>query len=230
MKVLGLDTSTPQAAVALVDGDALLAEVRLPVRRGEAERLLPAVDRLLGDARLALADLAGIGVALGPGSFTGLRIGLATVKGLALGTGLPVVGVPSLDALAWQVPWAAVPVVPLLDARRGEVYGARFEPDGSGGLRRATEDAALDLPALARLVGEGPVLLVGPGADAWRDLAGPRLGAAVRFAPPGLVAPRGLAVARLAARALAAGGGDPVDRLVPRYVRDFGRAGPVISP
>lgn len=224
MKVLGIDTSTPQAAIALLDGDATVAEARLAVRRGEAERLLPGIDRLLDDARLTLADLGGIGVAIGPGSFTGLRIGLATVKGLALGTGLPVAGVGSLDALAWQVPWAPLTVVPLLDARRGEVYGARFEPDRSGQLARRTEDAALDLEALARLVGEGPALLVGPGADAWGAAIRARLGSSIRLAPPGLVAPRGLAVAHLAASRLAAGGGDPVERLVPRYVRGFGRS------
>ncbi|HEX7127099.1 MAG TPA: tRNA (adenosine(37)-N6)-threonylcarbamoyltransferase complex dimerization subunit type 1 TsaB [Thermodesulfobacteriota bacterium] len=223
MKVLGVDTSTPQAAIALTDGDALVAEARLPVRRGEAERLLPAIDRLLSDARVGLAELSGVGVAIGPGSFTGLRIGLATVKGLALGAGLRVVGVPSLDALAWQVPWALLPVVPLLDARRGEVYGARFEPEAAGALARVTEDAALDLEGLAALVGDGPALLVGPGADAWREAVTARLGLRARFVPSALVGPRGLAVARLAAARLAAGEADPVDRLVPRYVRGFGR-------
>lgn len=224
MKVLGIETSTPQAALALIDGEALVVEARLPTRMGEAERLLPAIDRLLADAGLWLGDLDGLGIAIGPGSFTGLRIGLATVKGLALGTGLPVAGVPSLDALAWQVPWPALPVVPLLPARRGEVYGARFEPDGAGGAGRVEADVALDLEGVARLVGDGPALLVGPGADAWQEaLAGP-LGSRARFAPPGLIAPRGLAVARLAAARLAGGEADPVERLVPRYVRSFGGA------
>lgn len=222
MKVLAVETSTPQAAVAIVDGDALVAEARLPTRTGEAERLLPAIDRLLADAGLALRDLDGLGVAIGPGSFTGLRIGLATVKGLALGAGLPVVGVPSLDALAWQVVWPATAVVPLLDARRGELYGARFEPDGRGGTRRAGPDLALDAAGVERLVGDGPALLVGPGAEAWREALAARLGPRGRFAPPGVVHPRGLAVARLAAPRLAAGDADPVERLVPRYVRGFG--------
>jgi tRNA threonylcarbamoyladenosine biosynthesis protein TsaB len=221
--VLGVETSTPQAALALVEGDRLVAEARLPVRRGESERLLPAIDRLLADCRVALGDLGLIGVAIGPGSFTGLRIGLATVKGLALGAGLPVVGVPSLDALAWQTPWVDTPVVALLDARRGEVYGARFEPGPAGPPRRVTDDAALDRDGVAALVGEGPALLAGPGADAWREALRERLGARARLAPPALVAPRGLAVARLAAEALAAGGPHPIDRLVPRYVRAFGR-------
>jgi tRNA threonylcarbamoyladenosine biosynthesis protein TsaB len=221
--ILGIDTSTLQAALALVEGDRLLAESRLPVRRGESERLLPAIDRLLDDSRVALADLGLVGVAIGPGSFTGLRIGLATAKGLALGTGLPVVGVPSLDALAWQVPWAATPVVPLLDARRGEVYAARFEVDPGGAPGRASEDGAYDLEGLAAFVGEGPALLVGPGADAWREAIAARMGGRVRLAPPGVVAPRGVASARLAAARLAAAGADPVERLAPRYVRGFGR-------
>jgi tRNA threonylcarbamoyladenosine biosynthesis protein TsaB len=225
MRVLGIDTSTPQAALALVEDDAALAEARLPSRRGESERLLPAIARLLGDAGLALSDVSLLAVAIGPGSFTGLRIGLSTVKGLALGTGLPVVGVPSLEALAWQVVGAAGPVVALLDARRGELYGARFVPHRPDGLRQATDDTALDLAGVDRLVGEGPALLVGPGADAWRQPLSARLGDRARFAAPGLVAPRGLAVAQLAARRFAAEGGDPVERLVPRYVRGFGRGG-----
>lgn len=223
MKVLGIETSTGGAGVAVIDGDALLAEVRLPARRGQSERLLPAIDRLLVDAGLALADLGGIGVAVGPGSFTGLRVGLATAKGLALGSGLAVIGVPSLDALAWQVPWPALPVLPLLDARRGELYGARFEPDGAGGLTRVSEDAALDEAGVEALAGESPVLLVGPGADAWRGRLEPRLSGRARFAPPGLVAPRGLAIARLAAERLATGERHPIERLVPRYVRGWGR-------
>lgn len=223
MKVLGIETSTPQAALALIDGGALVAEARLPTRTGQAERLLPAIDRLLADAGFALRDLDGLGVAIGPGSFTGLRIGLATVKGLALGGGLPVVGVPSLEALAWQVAWPVAVVVPLLDARRGELYGARFEPDGAGGVRRAGPDLALDAAGVDRLVGDAPALLVGPGAEAWREELTARLGPRGRFVPAGVVAPRGLAVARLAAIQLAAGEADPVDRLVPRYVRSFGR-------
>ncbi|HWP35399.1 MAG TPA: tRNA (adenosine(37)-N6)-threonylcarbamoyltransferase complex dimerization subunit type 1 TsaB, partial [Thermodesulfobacteriota bacterium] len=161
MKVLAIESSTPQAAVALVDGERLLAEMRVATRTGQAERLLPAIDRILGDSGVGLRDLEGLAVAMGPGSFTGLRIGLATVKGLAAALGLPVAGVPSLDALAWQVPWPAWPVVALLDARRGELYGARFEPDGRGGTRRASDDLALDLAGVEALVGAGPALLVG---------------------------------------------------------------------
>lgn len=222
MKVLGIETSTPQAALALIDGDTLVAEARLPTRTGEAERLLPAINGLLADAGLALRDLGGLAVAIGPGSFTGLRIGLATVKGLALGGGLAVVGVPSLDALAWQVAWPATAVVPLLDARRGELYGARFEPDGAGGVRRAGPDLALDAAGVDRLVGDATALLVGPGAEAWREELSACLGPRGRFAPAGVVTPRGLAVARLAAIRLAGGEVDPVERLVPRYVRGFG--------
>ena len=92
-----------------------------------ASRLLCSVDAVLGDAGFALADLDGIGVALGPGSFTGLRIGVATVKGLALAAGKPVAGFSSLAMLAMNLPWAAYPVCPMFDAKKKEVYTALYD-------------------------------------------------------------------------------------------------------
>ena len=162
MRVLGLETSTLAGGVALVDGERLVAEYVLDVSVTHSERLLAAVDRVLADARWAPRDLEGVAVSIGPGSFTGLRIGVSTAKGLALALELPIAAVPTLDAMAAAVPWAALPVCPVLQARRGEVYASRYRRDGDG-LRREWDYLALSPGELAGRLGE-PTLLVGEGA------------------------------------------------------------------
>ena len=162
MRVLGLETSTLAGGVALVDGERLVAEYVLDVSVTHSERLLAAVDRVLADAHWAPRDLEGVAVSIGPGSFTGLRIGVSTAKGLALALELPIAAVPTLDAMAAAVPWAALPVCPVLQARRGEVYASRYRRDGEG-LRREWEYLALSPGELSGRLGE-PTLLVGDGA------------------------------------------------------------------
>src|SRR3972149_8068329 len=108
MLVLGVETSTMQGGVARVGEDCLVSEYLLNVEATHSERLLPAIERMLCDAGMGLEAVSGIAVSIGPGSFTGLRIGLSTVKGPDYATGLPVVGIPTLEALAWTVPFASV--------------------------------------------------------------------------------------------------------------------------
>ena len=127
-----------------------IADLANPVGRWRADiceedlaRLMPAIDRVLYDARMTIPEVEGLAVSIGPGSFTGLRIGLSTVKGLALATGKPVVGVPTLHALAWSLPYCRYPVCSILDARKQEVYCALFEYQGSN-LVCLMEETALD--------------------------------------------------------------------------------------
>src|SRR5213080_5215777 len=167
MRVLAVETSTLAGGVALLDGDVLLGQYMLDVRVTHSERLMGAVDRLLGDARWTVRDLTGLAVAVGPGSFTGLRVGLSTVKGLALALGIPVAAVPTLDAMAASLPFAALPVCPVLDARKGEVYASLYRWDG-GAMRREWEYQALTPESLAARLGE-PVILLGDAAPAIRS-------------------------------------------------------------
>src|SRR5574341_1913357 len=106
MLVMGIETSTMQGGVALVSEQGLLSEYLLNVKATHTERLLPSIDQVLRDAGNTLDQVEGLAVAVGPGSFTGLRIGLSTAKGLAAAAGTPLVGVPSLRALAWGLPFA----------------------------------------------------------------------------------------------------------------------------
>jgi tRNA threonylcarbamoyladenosine biosynthesis protein TsaB len=128
---------------------------------------MAAIDRVLADARWTARELGGLAVAVGPGSFTGLRIAVSTVKGLALALELPIAAVPTLDAMAAALPWAALPVCPVLDARKGEVYASRYRWDGDA-MRREWEYLALSREALAERLTE-PVILAGDGAAAIRS-------------------------------------------------------------
>jgi tRNA threonylcarbamoyladenosine biosynthesis protein TsaB len=162
MRVLAVETSSLAGGVALLDDARLVAEYVLDVSVTHSERLMSAVDRVLGDARWTPRELTGLAVAIGPGSFTGLRIAISTVKGLALALDLPIAAVPTLDAMAAALPWVALPVCPVLDARKGEVYASRYRWDG-GAMRREWDYLALAPDALAARLDE-PTLLVGDGA------------------------------------------------------------------
>jgi len=163
MRVLAVETSTLSGGAALLD-ERVVGEYMLDVRVTHSERLMTAIDQLLGDAGWTVRDLEGIAVTVGPGSFTGLRVGLSTVKGLALALAIPVAAVPTLDAMAAMLPYAALPVCPVLDARKREVYASLYRWDGLG-MRRQWDYLAISPDDLARRLDE-PVIVVGEGAHA----------------------------------------------------------------
>lgn len=164
MRVLAVETSTLSGGAALLDGERVVGEYTLDVRITHSERLMAAIDQLLSDAGWTARDLEGIAVTVGPGSFTGLRVGLSTVKGLALALSIPVAAVPTLDAMAAMLPFASLPVCPVLDARKREVYASLYRWDGLG-MRRQWEYLAIAPDELARRLDE-LVIVVGDGADA----------------------------------------------------------------
>lgn len=169
MKTLAFDTSTFTATAAVVDGRDVLAESSALQRAGHSERLLPLVDEVLARAGLTLAQVDRLAVGVGPGSFTGVRLGLATAKGLQLATGHPLVGVSSLAALAASA-WALEgPLLAAIDARRDEVYAAFYLQ--RAGAREAVREALHAPPeALGELTlaafPEGRVTVVGDLGDA----------------------------------------------------------------
>ncbi len=214
--LLGVDSATEIASWALWQGDALVGERTCEAGRPTAEVLLPAIDALLAATGVTLDDLSGFAVSIGPGSFTGLRIGVATVKGLAFAPAKRVVGVPTLEALAGHAPGPG-PVVALLDARRGEVYAAGFEKHGDGEAQPAdwlregvvpVAGLARRLPAGCRLVGEGLSVC----GDAFAD-------ADVEVQLPPYPATTARHVAALGARRFAAESLPSAAPLTPRYVR-----------
>ncbi len=217
MLVLGVETSTMQGGVALVGEDRLVSEFLLNVEATHSERLLPTIDRMLRDAGVGLDAVSGIAVSIGPGSFTGLRIGLSTVKGLAYASGMPVVGVPTLEALAWSVPFSAVQVCPVLDARKHEVYAALFRFE-RGLLVRLMEDAALAPEALCSKIRK-PTLFLGDGVPVHGELFRRLLGDRMLVPPLANRGARPACVAELGRQRLERGERDSADSLVPRYLR-----------
>jgi len=216
MRVLAVESATLSGGVALLDDDHLLGEITLNIAITHSERLMSAVDRLMTDCGLAPADLDGLAVSVGPGSFTGLRVGLATVKALAMALDLPVAPVPTLDALASRLPFADAPVCPILDARKGEVYFSLYRWSGDGMAREWDYLALAPESAAARL--EAPVILLGDGIDAcrpWLD----RLGDGARVAPAAQRLPSAAVVAELGLAALASGAGVGAEALAPFYLR-----------
>ena len=210
MRVLAVETSTRAGGVALVEGERLVAEYLLDVSVTHSERLLATIDHVLGDAGWTPRDVQGLAVAVGPGSFTGLRVGIGTVKGLALALGVPVAAVPTLDAMAAALPWASLPVCPVLHARRNEVYAAMYRWDGEG-VRRESEYLALAPAELAARLA-APTLLLGDGADAVHS---PH----ARHAPPPRRVPSPACVAVLGRARLALGETVDAASLSPFYLR-----------
>jgi tRNA threonylcarbamoyladenosine biosynthesis protein TsaB len=217
MLVLGVETSTMQGGAALVGDDGLCSEYTLNVQATHSERLLPTIERMLHDAGIGLDALSGLAVSIGPGSFTGLRIGLSTVKGLAYATGLPVIGVPTLEVLACTVAFAREQICPVLDARKQEVYAALFRWERSQ-LVRIMEDTALAPEALCGKIHRSTIFL-GDGLAVYGELFRRRLVDRMLVPPPPSRGPRPAWVAELGRQRILRGERDAVDTLVPRYLR-----------
>jgi len=222
---LAIESATQQASVALVRGQQVLAHEMGPIGQHHSESLLPMIDRVLAGAGVGPDGVETFAISIGPGAFTSLRIGLATLKGLAFGASSPVAAVPTLHALALCAHRKgraadARPIVPVLDARRNEVYAAAYAPDALADARApsllpvsvySASDLARALPGGGHLVGEGAEV-VGPSMlaqDSQRFSREP--------GPPSV--PDALSVAALGMDLLAAGQGVAAASLVPRYVR-----------
>lgn len=215
--LLTLDTATRAGSVAVTRGETLLGEILIEAESTHSDRLLVSVEQLLGDLSLTLADCDAFAVVHGPGSFTGLRVGIATAKGLALATGKPLVGVSSLATLAMAAPFSRYPVCALLDARKQEVYAGLFAWQGGVPHPLAAEAALAPDRLLDQLHEE--TLFVGSGALCYRTLIVRRLGARAHFLPWPQHTPRAALAAALALEALRRGEGGGAECVVPRYLR-----------
>jgi len=180
MKVLAIETSTMLGGVAIADEKGLIAETRLNVKSTHSERLMATIDEQLRQSELVLGDIDAFAVASGPGSFTGLRIGLSAAKGLCYATGKPLVMVPTLEAFARSFPFSRHPVCVMLDARRGEVYAAVFQWDGRF-IKLLDEVSAMPEDLFKDV--DSPVVLAGEGAQVYRERLVAVLGERAMFAP-----------------------------------------------
>ncbi len=217
MYVLGIETSGPVCSVGLVEGSRILGERSLTGARIHSVKLLPLISGLLEDLCLFPSDLAGIAVSAGPGSFTGLRIGLAVAKTLAQALDVPVAGVGSLDVLAFPlVQHCRDAVCAMVPARKKEVYAAVYAGKPSPGLGPVN----VDVNGLSKLLAAtlGPVVCVGEAAPLYvRELAAQ--GLAVTTAPLFFHQPRGITVALMGQERLGRGDKDDPLTLAARYLR-----------
>jgi tRNA threonylcarbamoyladenosine biosynthesis protein TsaB len=216
MRILALETATLAGSAAVLDGSRVVGESRLDITLTHSERLMAMVDRLLKDCGWSVSTLDGLAVSIGPGSFTGLRIGVASAKGLALALGVPVAAVPTLDALAWNLPFAGAPVSPLLDARKGEVYLALYRWNVDRMERESDYWALSPRAAVERL--RPPVIVLGDGVAACRPFLS-ALGAGVQVAPATSDRPSAAIVGRLGHAMLESGQAAEPDTLAPLYLR-----------
>ncbi len=217
MKLLAVDTATPMASVALVTDDGF-TETSLRGRHTHARHVMALVHAVLGLSGVSIGGIDGYAVGCGPGSFTGIRIGMSTVKGLAMALDRPVVGVSSLDALARQTEGTTDAVCPMIDARRGEVYAAFFRREGQG-LVQVCAEGIMAPEAIGAWIGEGRCLCTGTGAARYRDALAARFGHRVVFGPEEMNFPRAAVIARLARPRISMAASGSAMGIVPTYLR-----------
>ena len=215
--LLTIQTASPAGSIALTAGERLLAELNLDVRKTPTEWLLQSIEGLLDKADVKRADLDAIAVVHGPGAFTGLRVGLATAKGLSLATGRPLLGISTLQCLAMQLPFAGLPVCVMLDARKQEVYTATYRWEG-GFPHPVTEERVTGPERLLAEV-SGETLFVGNGARIYRTMIVRKMGARAHFSPAFMDLPRAAGAAALALREWESGRTFTADDLMPKYLR-----------
>jgi len=218
MYVLGVETATRVGSVAVASEEGLISEYTLNVSLTHSERLLPAIDQLLQGMDIPFSDIDALAISLGPGSFTGLRIGVSTIKGLSFAGEKPVVGIPTLDALAHHIHGSESIICPMLDARKKEVFAALYRRNQADGLQKLTADLATVPDKLLRELDE-EVIFLGDGSRVYRSLIEASLGSRAAFAPPHLNHPRAATVAFLGMEELKKGNVQSIDTLTPIYVR-----------
>jgi tRNA threonylcarbamoyladenosine biosynthesis protein TsaB len=218
MMVLGIDTSTTSGSIGLIHDERVISEFLLNLSVTHSERLLDGIDLVLKKAHYTLGDLDGFAISLGPGSFTGLRIGVSTVKGLAYAVQKPVVGVSTLDVLASQVSPTPYLICPVIDARKGEVYSAFYRYGKFNRLKRISEYQATKPEVLFGMLKERTIFL-GDGVKTFGDDLRNSLKCFALFSPAALHIPHGSAVARLGVELLMLGKVLDLATFTPLYVR-----------
>lgn len=219
MKVLGIDTSTLMTTCAVMEDERLLGEFSLSLDMSHSEALVPMIQQLMDNLKLKISDMDLFAVAAGPGSFTGLRIGLATAKSFAHVTRKPIVGVSSLETLAMALPYQPI-VAAMMDARRDRVFTGVYRM-GKYPEELLSPDAIPVVELIEHLEGlDGNIVLVGDGAVTYADIFKSRLGNKAVFAPGHLNLSSASAVCRLGLKKYDEGNTEDLFVMAPEYLRD----------
>ncbi|MEG1988875.1 MAG: tRNA (adenosine(37)-N6)-threonylcarbamoyltransferase complex dimerization subunit type 1 TsaB [Oscillibacter sp.] len=219
MKILALETSAKAVSAAVTEGETLICSAYQNTGLTHSRTLMPMVEAMLQNAELSMADIAAIAVAAGPGSFTGIRIGVAAAKGLAFAAEKKVAGISTLEAMAWNVKHMDGLILCAMDARRNQIYNAVFEAK-DGALTRLTPDRAIALSQLSDELknSEKRKIIVGDGAElCYTHLL--EKGISCQLAPPHLVMQTAVSVGFAAWKAVQEGRLQSAQELVPAYLR-----------
>ncbi len=220
MKILGLDSSGLVASAAIVEDEILRGEYTVNYKKTHSQTLLPMLGALAKMLELDMDTIDAIAVAGGPGSFTGLRIGSATAKGLGLALEKPVIGVPTVDALAYNLVGHRDLVCPLMDARRNQTYTGLYRFDGNE-MYTIVEQCAVGIEEILEKIKEqgSPVTFLGDGVPVFRDIISERCSVPYTFAPAHLNKQRAGAVAALGMVSFARGNYQTAADHRPEYLR-----------
>jgi tRNA threonylcarbamoyladenosine biosynthesis protein TsaB len=214
---MAIDTATPSSSVAVFCGDRLEGEILLNNARHHTETLMVSVENLLKSLSFSIRDMDFFAAVVGPGSFTGLRVGLATVKGLALAAGRPTVGVSALRALAVQLSFCRLPVCAMLDARKKEVYAGLF--DCKAGFPEPLHAEVVRPPEMIITGLDDDTVFVGSGAEVYCDRIRDVLGERARFVPAAMNCLRASHAGVLARHDFRQGKIVSPEQLAPHYIR-----------
>jgi tRNA threonylcarbamoyladenosine biosynthesis protein TsaB len=217
MKILAVDTATKSCSVAVIDEESVLAESTIINDQTHSRHLLNVIDIVIGEADLKISQLDGFAVSIGPGSFTGLRIGVASIKGLAFSLNKPVVGVSSLETLAFQCIPQPYLICPIIDARKQEVYFCRYRYKKEGLKKEGPERVASPVQAVSGI--REPCVFIGNGAMQYQALILKELGKMAHFVAENQHTIQASAVARLSLPRFKRQETDDVHLLVPHYIR-----------
>ena len=220
MKILGFDSSGMVASVAIACDDILVAEYSVNYKKTHSQTLLPMFDAVVSMTELDLDSVDGIAVAAGPGSFTGLRIGMSTVKGLGLALDKPVVAVPTCHALAYNLWGSDKLICPILDARRSQVYTALYEFKDEEMITLKEQDA-MDINDLIDIINDldRDVIFVGDGIPVFKERIEEKIKNKAYFAPEHLNRQRAGSVAALGMIYMKEGKVENADDVKPVYLR-----------
>lgn len=221
MKILGIDSSGLVASAALTADDILVSEFTVNNKQTHSQTLLPMIDKVVAMSGISLQELDGIAVSAGPGSFTGLRIGSSTAKGMALALGKPVIPVPTLEGLAYRLAYADGVICPLMDARRNQVYTGIYRFGEGGVLECVMQQTAAELSKVVQRLNElgEKVHYLGDGTAVYREVLQKETAVAFDIAPLHLNRQSAAAVAALGAVYLKQGKGVDAREHTPVYLR-----------
>lgn len=224
MKILGIESAALVASVAIIDENVTIAEYTTNFKKTHSETLLPMLDEIVKMTGISLSELSAIAVSGGPGSFTGLRIGAASAKGLGLSLDLPLIHVPTLDAMALNIYASDALIVPIMDARRNQVYTGIYKNNGS--LEIIKESMAVSIDELFEILKEtdakekaGRAIFLGDGVPVFREYIDKNLEISHDFAPTNLNRQRASNIAMLGIEMLKSGNIISADDMRPEYLR-----------